>query len=93
MLLRKGNPMKKRQKEAKSHSFTIPFVLDKASVLFRAPSGYYGTFGQSDTDQRDFSPSLPQPKFKKNDIITNDDDDNDNSGYVLGDEILQKNID
>ena len=67
-VVEKRKSMKKRQKEAKSCSLAAPFVLDKASVLFQAPSGHYGSFGQSDlkyTDQRDFSPSPPQPKFTK----------------------------
>ena len=95
-VVEKRKSMKKRQKEAKSRSLATPFVLDEASVSFRALSGYYGSFGQSDlkyTDQRDFSPSPPQPKFEKNDIITDDDDDDYNEGYELGDETLQKNID
>ena len=94
-VVEKRKSMKKRQKEAKSHSLAAPFVLDEASVSFRAPSGYYGSFGQRDlkyTDQRDFSSSPPQHKFKKNDIITDDDNDDYNGGYELGDETLQKNI-
>ena len=33
-VVEKRKSMKKRQKEAKSHSLTAPFVLDKASVSF-----------------------------------------------------------
>ena len=67
------------------------FVLDQASVSYRAPSGYYGNFGQTDlkfTDQRNFSPSPPPQIFEKNNVITDDEED----GFKLGDEMLQSNI-
>ena len=71
-----------------------PFILNQASVSYRAPSGYYGSFGQTDlkfTDQRDFSPSPPPQIFEKNNVITDDEEDEED-GFELGDETLKSNI-
>ena len=67
-VLEKQKPMKQKQKEVKSHVLAAPFILDQASVSYRAPSGYYESFGQTDlkfTDQKDFSPSPPPQIFEK----------------------------
>ena len=83
-----------RNREAKSRKLVAPFLLDEATVSYGAPTGYYGNFGQSDLnykDQRDFSPSPPQHTFKQNNVIADDEDDDD--GYELGDEMIQQNID
>ena len=93
-VLEKRKSMKRKQKEAKSHTLAAPFILDQASVSYRAPSGYYGSFGQTDlkfTDQRDFSP-FPLPQiFEKNNVITDNEEDEED-GFELGDETLQSNI-
>ena len=93
-VVEKRKSMKKRQKEAKSHSLATLFVLDKASVSFRAPSGYYGILAKvtsSTLIRGTFRLLCHNLNSKKNDIITDDDDDN--SGYELVDKTLQKNID